>query len=216
MSETWDALKGAEYGWLVPAVAVYFVAVAFRAIRWHYLLRHMKSIPAGRLYPVVVVGYMANNLLPIRLGEFVRSWHLGQREGVSKSAALATIIVERVLDGIVLLILALILWPFLPVNDLLSEFTDETGIPWGVLLALAVIPFTVVMTIFVVAAVNPALAKRLAGRLALLAPGKVREPVQSMLVKFIDGLAALRSPGGPPPLSFSRFRSGSPRRPCTI
>ena len=52
---------------------------------------------------MVAVGYMANNLLPVRLGELVRSYYLARREPVRASTALATIIVERVFDGLVLL-----------------------------------------------------------------------------------------------------------------
>ena len=61
--------------------------------------------PVTRLYPVVIIGYMSNNLLPARLGELVRSYYLAQREGVSGSSALATIAVERVYDGVTLLAL---------------------------------------------------------------------------------------------------------------
>ena len=88
-----DALGDANYWFLVPAVGAYLVSIYFRAIRWSVLLRHLKPVTIRRLYPVVVVGYMANNLLPMRLGELVRSHYLGEREGISKTSALATIFV---------------------------------------------------------------------------------------------------------------------------
>ena len=83
-----DALRGANYIYVAPAIALYLISVWFRALRWQWLLKHMKPIKVKRLYPVVVVGYMANNLLPMRLGEFVRSYYIGEREGISKSSAL--------------------------------------------------------------------------------------------------------------------------------
>ena len=69
------------------------MAVGFRTLRWRLLLSHLKSIPTTRLFPVVVVGYMANNLSPARRGELVRSYYLSRRERCSASAALATIAV---------------------------------------------------------------------------------------------------------------------------
>ena len=98
-----DALADANYIYLIPGVGSYMVSVLFRTFRWRVLLGHLAQVRAARLYPVVVVGYMANNLLPLRLGELVRSYYVGEREGLSKTSALATIMVERVLDALVLL-----------------------------------------------------------------------------------------------------------------
>ena len=69
---TLSELKSANYIYVIPAIALYFVSVYFRSIRWKLLLSHMKDIPVNRLYPIVVIGYMANNLLPLRIGELVR------------------------------------------------------------------------------------------------------------------------------------------------
>ena len=57
-------LAEANYLYLIPAVALYFVGVLFRAYRWQYLLAPLRVFPVRRLYPVVIVGYTANNLLP--------------------------------------------------------------------------------------------------------------------------------------------------------
>ncbi|HIE38095.1 MAG TPA: flippase-like domain-containing protein, partial [Anaerolineae bacterium] len=69
LGEVWTALRYARYGWLVPGVAVYFVSVWFRAWRWGFLLRGSKPLSANRLFPIVVIGYMGNDILPFRLGE---------------------------------------------------------------------------------------------------------------------------------------------------
>ena len=105
IGETWEILGEANYFALVPAILVYFGSVFFRTFRWQYLLAPVKGLSVRRLYPVVVVGYMANNILPVRLGEVVRAYYVGEREKVSKVAALATIAVERVFDGLTLLFL---------------------------------------------------------------------------------------------------------------
>ena len=192
--ETLDALGGANYLWFVPAIGMYFIAVLFRSIRWHFLLRPLKTIPVRRLYPVVVVGYMANNLLPVRLGEFVRSYFLGQREGVSKSAALATIAIERVMDGVGLLLLALIVWPFLPVQDALQEFADDTGIAAGLLISLVVTPFVLFLAGFFAIAVRPSLGRRLVAFTIRFFPQRWRMKAARLMLRFIQGLASLSSP----------------------
>ena len=94
------ALGSANYWYVIPAVVMYFVSVYFRAMRWSVLLRHIRPVKVPRLFPVVVVGYMANNLLFVRLGELVRCYYLSEREGVSTTSALVTVFVERIFDAL--------------------------------------------------------------------------------------------------------------------
>src|SRR5512147_672346 len=103
LEEFWDAVKQANYIWLVPGVAVYFVGVWVRAWRWHYLLGPIKKIPTKTMFPITTIGYMGNNIYPARAGEVLRAVVLKRREGVPISASLATIIVERIFDGVVML-----------------------------------------------------------------------------------------------------------------
>jgi glycosyltransferase 2 family protein len=98
-----DAVQNANYWWLLPGVLVYFVGVWARAWRWHYLLRPVKKISTRTMFPVVAIGYMGNNIYPARAGEVLRAVVLKRREGVPVSASLATIIVERIFDGVVML-----------------------------------------------------------------------------------------------------------------
>jgi uncharacterized membrane protein YbhN (UPF0104 family) len=105
------AFRAARYVWLIPAVVVVLLVIVIRVWRWPYLLRgDLQASFEGRL-SATFIGFMANGLLPARMGEFVRAWCLGHREGKSKSAVFASIIVERLLDGLwILLYLALVLW----------------------------------------------------------------------------------------------------------
>lgn len=105
--ELWAVLAAADYRYVVPAVAFYFVGIWFRAGRWRYVLSPVQRIPARRLYPLVVVSQAGNNLLPARLGELLRVYFLARRERVSASAALAGLGVERVYDGLVTVALGL-------------------------------------------------------------------------------------------------------------
>jgi hypothetical protein len=102
------ALGEANYWYLAPAMVVFFVAIGVRCMRWSILMRPVHPMSPARLFPYAIIGYMANNLLPARAGEVVRAYVIGDREGVSKMAALGTIAVERLFDGCVLVSMLLI------------------------------------------------------------------------------------------------------------
>ena len=103
LEEFWDSVKQANYVWLLPGIGVYFIGVWVRAWRWHYLLGPIKKIPTATMFPITTIGYMGNNIYPARAGEVLRAVILKRKEGVSVSASLATIIVERIFDGVVML-----------------------------------------------------------------------------------------------------------------
>ena len=193
LGELKDALRDANYFLLAPSIAVYFIAVLFRAVRWRYLLAPMELIPVGRLYPVVVIGYMANNLLPVRLGELVRSYYLARREKLNTSSALATIAVERVYDGITLLAFAVLAAPWLL---LLGEFDGAAGISrtTGVIfLAAAITAFAILLAVFTLLGSSPAFASRMEGLLNIVPTGP-RPKIKAFFWTFVAGLAVLNSP----------------------
>ena len=94
-----EALKTADYAYVPLAVLLTLLTNILRSYRWKYLLNPIRPIGIVSVFSGVAIGYMANNVLPARLGELVRSYFLGQKEGLSKSSTLATIVVERLLDG---------------------------------------------------------------------------------------------------------------------
>ena len=103
LADVWQVLRTANLWWLIPGIAVYFVGVWARAWRWHYLLRPIKAISTNTMFPIVAIGYMGNNIYPARAGEVLRAFILRRRQGVPVSASLATIVVERIFDGVVML-----------------------------------------------------------------------------------------------------------------
>lgn len=184
----WDefvaALRGARYGWLLPAASVYFVAVLTRTWRWHYMLRHMKPIRVRRLFPIVVIGYMGNNVFPARAGEVIRSYILRKKEGVPISASLATVALERLFDGLVMCAFVFLTLPFVPLPRLYQ------GI---VILASAL--FFVALIVFLLLAANPARAESIAARIvSFFTPLRFRDRAVRLAAKFLVGLHALRSP----------------------
>ena len=92
-------LREANYLYLIPIVAIIFLSIALRAVRWGYLLRPVKKIGFPNLFEGILIGFMANNVLPVRMGEFVRAYIIGRSERISKSASFATVVVERLFDG---------------------------------------------------------------------------------------------------------------------
>ncbi len=175
------ALSEANYWWLVPALGAYFLGVWVRAVRWHFLLGPIKRVPVKRLFPVVVIGYMANDVLPVRMGEIVRSYVLGKRENVSKTGALATIVVERMMDGITMLLFLASAALFVTINK------DIEGIE-----KLAAVVFLLFIVIFFVVASNRGLLLGLEGFFLKLLPAAIRPKVAGLADKFIDGLQVLR------------------------
>ncbi|MBI2953795.1 MAG: flippase-like domain-containing protein [Chloroflexi bacterium] len=178
--EVWAALASANYVLIVPALAAYFLGVWFRALRWRCLLTPLRNIPAGRLFPVVVIGYMANDVLPARMGELVRAYVLAKEEGISKSSSLATIFIERVFDGIVLLLFAVVVSLFVPLDEGLTTIVRIAA----VIFLLAVVGF------FSLAFWPNTATRGIALATKALPPG-VRPRINEIGVSFVDGLQAL-------------------------
>ena len=88
--------------WVVIMVAVYLLGFLIRGVRWHFMLSPIKHVGIRVATEGVIVGYMANNILPARAGEVVRAVFVGLRESMSKASVLGTVLVERVFDGLVI------------------------------------------------------------------------------------------------------------------
>lgn len=110
----WRQVRAADYRFILAGILIMFLAFWFRALRWRYLLLHYRRLDMNSLFGATMIGYMSLNLLPLRIGEFIRAYVLGRREGLSKSGVFATIVIERIFDGFtVLLLLFVSIW-FLP------------------------------------------------------------------------------------------------------
>ena len=193
--EIQQSLRQANYLYVVPAITLYFIAVYFRAVRWRYLLSPIASFRVGRLYPVVIIGYMANNLLPARLGELVRSYYLSQREHCSASTALATVMVERVYDGLTLLLFAAVAAPGLLMLGRFQGYGNISGATASVLAAAVVgifIAALLVLTLLAKASADGPVARWL---LNLVPIARGRDKIRDLVHAFIEGLGILNSPG---------------------
>jgi glycosyltransferase 2 family protein len=193
LDKFWTALQHAQYIWLIPAVLVYFIGVWVRAWRWHYMLRPLKKIPTRTMFPIVTIGYMGNNIFPARAGELLRSAVLKQREGVAISASLATVIVERIFDGVVMLAFV-----FLNLPEL-ARLTRETGVVEGIdvprLALIGALVFFGALAVFILAAMFPHVTEKFVDFVNdRFVPARYRVKTRDIAIRFLSGLESLRSP----------------------
>lgn len=99
------SLQNADYWWIAPGIGFMFLSLVLRAYRWRLFMLPIKEVETKKLFSAMMIGYMANNVFPLRLGEFMRAFAIGRSAGVSRAGAFATILVERIIDVLSLLII---------------------------------------------------------------------------------------------------------------
>ncbi len=108
-AETLDALRRIRWTDLIIAFILMWAGFLWRTLRWRRLIN--VGLPGGRRIPlktcftVIIIGYMANNILPARIGEVARAYLLSRKLGVPKSYSLGTIVTERLADVLMLVLL---------------------------------------------------------------------------------------------------------------
>ncbi|WP_376791439.1 lysylphosphatidylglycerol synthase transmembrane domain-containing protein [Thermoflexus sp.] len=130
--EEWGRiLRGLELPWMLAGALFYFIAVVLRTWRWGLLLDGLQPTRFRERFVALTIGYMGNNLYPARAGELLRAYVLQRRCGLSLSATLGTIVVERVLDGLMVVFLALLALLFFPLPTLLRPAVIAGGLVFG-------------------------------------------------------------------------------------
>jgi uncharacterized protein (TIRG00374 family) len=182
LGEVADALGDADYTYVVPALALFAVSVALRALRWRYFLLPAHDLTWRALLPSVLVGYAGNNLLPLRAGELLRAQYLADHQGVSRMQTFGALVVERLFDGFILAVF--VLWGLVLVE------AGEGYLGAGLLLlggALAAAAVCIVL------ANRPDASRRLARLPLPFLSERRREQVASLGDSFFEGFDALRS-----------------------
>jgi uncharacterized protein (TIRG00374 family) len=106
LAQTGQLLGEADLRWVAFAAVLLSLDLVFRAFRWQRLLRPIAVVRYLPMLGYLLIGYVANNLLPARLGELIRVHYLGDREGISRASALGTVVVERVVDLVAVVAIA--------------------------------------------------------------------------------------------------------------
>jgi uncharacterized protein (TIRG00374 family) len=184
-SEVVASLGSVSPWWAAMLVPWHLVGMWARALRWRWLAGEQNGalLPLGALYDSTVIGFMALNLFPLRLGELVRPWFLARQTGIRASAALGTLVLERAFDfttvaaigGVVLFLHA-------------RAMPEWVRLGAGVLLAIGLVPFLLVLAL----RRNEAGTLRVLGLGLRLLPGRASKPLEDVLAQVCQGLVALR------------------------
>ncbi len=174
-------LVHADYRTLLLATLISLSQYPLRAIRWKFLLLPNKNIKFHSLFSATMIGFMANNLLPARLGEFVRAYIISRKEGVSGSSTMATIVVERLFDGLTLLTI------------LLAVFYTYKFPGWVVVVGWYGTLIFFVLCVFVVSMMLwPNRFASMLSNITRLFSSRLKERTEALILRFISGLDMLR------------------------
>ncbi len=179
-----------DYRYLWPAVALTFVSYFLRAVRWKYLLNPQKKTLLANLFSATIIGYMANNLLPARLGEFVRAYVLAQKESLDTSSVFATLVVDRLCDGFTVLLVLLI--TFFTVRLPVGMENVQQGLVTGGYVTLAL--YLLVMVFLFVLKKRTFWTLQQVKTLLKPFPARLSEKVIPVLGSFIAGLRLSTKP----------------------
>ncbi len=187
LSEVVAALKQANYAGFFASMALTLIGFWIRAVRWRSLIVSPRRLSTGSLFSATMIGFMANNVLPFRLGEFVRPWALSRREKLSKTTLLATVVVERAVDMITLLGILGIALLVHPISaDTEAGRMTRAGAGVLVLMCLGLTGFVIALEW------SPKLAHRVFGWLTRPLPERIRSRVMAMLGHFFEGLGLFK------------------------
>jgi glycosyltransferase 2 family protein len=176
------AFASANYFYLLPTVAVILFSHWLRAVRWQYLLAPVQKIRVTPLFNSLIIGYLFNIFLPAHLGEFIRAYILARKEPISASAAFGTIVIERIIDVLTMLLLmavAMIVYPFPP-------WVKNSGF-------LAFILIVGLFILLIVMKTNSTAALNLVRRMTSPLKASPAEKINHFVQSFLQGIVPLKN-----------------------
>ena len=181
-AELGNALTRVDYFYLIPIFFLLTIAYWIRAHRWQLLLLPMRRVGVGKLFAITMIGFMVNNILPIRLGELYRVYAVGEQHSIGKSASLATVVVERIFDMLTLLLFLL----FVSYVSVLPGWLSHSSL-------LIFFGMGGVLLLLLIMMKYPKLYMRSYTIIAYLLPVAMRERLGRAHLSFIQGLAVLKN-----------------------
>ena len=124
-NEIFTSFKKIEYLYLFPTALIVLVSYVVRVYRWHLLVTPIKTVPISLLFPPMMIGLLGN-LLPMRAGEIFRAYLLNKKTNIPFTKCLATIMVERMFD--VLMLNILFTWVLVFYSDRFGSGTIWLGL----------------------------------------------------------------------------------------
>jgi len=200
LGKLWEELRQVQFGWLVPFFAITLVSMYLRAVRWKYLLEPVLQAPSHKLFPPLIICFALNGILPGRAGEFARAYLVSRDYRVKFSSALATVVVERIVDGAGLLALFAVILALVPLSGSVELAWGERK--WAMDAAqlrpltnrlLAVSLTALAGTILMLWGPFRRSVQRIVSRIPLL-PHKFKDGLNRFIETFVHGFHSLRSP----------------------
>jgi uncharacterized protein (TIRG00374 family) len=189
-----EELRRADYRWVLLAIVLTLLVTVHRAWRWHYLLLPIKSVPLAPLTSTTFMGWAFTALLPGRLGEVARPVLLGRRQDISKTAAFATIVLERLFDLLSVLLILVTYMLFFPLPSALDG-EGETIIAGMRASGLAALAGLVVAVLFLTGAqLMPRRTDAFLVRGFGWLPGALGDRLLPFARSFLSGFAGIRNP----------------------
>ncbi|MDR1952837.1 MAG: flippase-like domain-containing protein [Elusimicrobiota bacterium] len=176
----WGYIKDTKYYILILAAILSALTYAARSARYFFIILPIKKTRFFENFPYTVLGFFMNNIIPLRLGEVIRAKVTGERLKISRSSALATIVVERLMDIIVYVLFFFLIMNTLPFPVLIKRSFFICAAVFGIML----------IVLFIVSIYD---AKALKAISKFPLPLKLKELIVSLSNKFIDGLGILKS-----------------------
>ncbi|HEY3346162.1 MAG TPA: lysylphosphatidylglycerol synthase transmembrane domain-containing protein, partial [Nitrospirota bacterium] len=187
----WQVMRGVDPFWLALATALNIGFFVIRAARWRFFMEPVKrDVGMWPLFSATMIGFMANNVLPARLGEFVRAYALGRREKVPTSSVFATVVVERLFDGLSVILLLIIVLSNIPQTPAFAGMAGTMRVAGEVSLAA----YLLIMLALFFFIYRPEALPKAAGRAAGLFSHNLADKASALARKFITGLAVIRRP----------------------
>jgi uncharacterized protein (TIRG00374 family) len=188
-AELWGHLRAANLWLLALAIAIQTSLFLIRAARWRIFLKPvLRSSSFHSRFAATCVGFMVNNLLPARMGEFARAYAFSRVQPVTASASFGSLVVERLFDAMTLAVfLAVPLLTAIPAGNGADEWAGRVI---AILVILGGAGTALLLLIW-----QPALAIRaFRATIGQLLPGALRDKIVEMIESFVQGLGAMRSP----------------------
>lgn len=185
----WEVLSHMQPRYLGVAVAGYALFLWARAVRWKILLAPIKNCPLGMVFSATILGYLANNIFPARLGELVRVYLIHRFSKASIAGSLATVALERLFDGLAVVVVLFITLFFLDSTAKVQGYGVEVLKASGFLL-LGVVSLLLLGALAL--CWRPQFAVGCLSCLAARVSGALGDKVAKTLTLFAEGLAVLR------------------------
>ena len=179
LGEILPLLRQANFFYLALAGLCAVFAVWLRAWRWRFLIPNSERMRTANLFSATMIGFMGNNLLPLRIGDLARAYIAAKKENVAASAMLATVVLERLLDVFAILIMLSVIFFHLPLPRWIAN-------GFLIMLALGAVAWIALLSMHRLSAV-------IDGWISRLTPERHQDRIQDFIESFFAGLTAMHN-----------------------